>query len=169
MIEQAVNIEKTEQIADLFGNFDSNIKFVEKEYAVTVISRGNEILVRGEPDNVAAAVRAVNGMVKMLDGGEKLNEQNIRYISSLVSDGNEKSIPELTESGCICITSRGVPVKPKTLGQKKYVEAIESKTVTIGVGPAGTGKTYLAVAEAVAAFKRKQVSRIILTRPAVEA
>ncbi len=169
MIEQAINIEKAEQIADLFGNFDSNIKIIEKEYGVAVVSRGNQILLKGEPQNVAAAARAVNGMLKMLDGGEKLNEQNIRYISSLVSDGDDKSISSLAAGDCICVTSKGVPVKPKTLGQKKYVEAIEGKTVTLGVGPAGTGKTYLAVAEAVAAFKRKQVNRIILTRPAVEA
>ncbi len=169
ILEQSVNIEQMEQIVGLFGNFDQNIKFIEREYDVQVYSRENEIKVKGEPQNVRYAMRAINAMVEMLNKGETLTEQNIRYIISLVSDNEDSKITHLTDSDCVCITSKGRPVKAKTLGQKKYIEAIENNTITFGIGPAGTGKTYLAVAEAVAAFKRKEISRIILTRPAVEA
>ena len=114
------------------------------------------------------AVRAINGLLMLINKGEELSAQNVRYVLSMVEDGKDDQLGGLT-SGCICITSKGKPVKPKTLGQKKYVEAIRQNTVTIGVGPAGTGKTYLAVAMAVTAFRAKEVNRIILTRPAVEA
>ena len=105
----------------------------------------------------------------MISKGETVTDQNIEYVFSLVADGEEEQISNLTDSDCVCVTSKGKPVKAKTLGQKKYLEAIKNNTITIGVGPAGTGKTYLAVAMAVKAFRAKQVNRIILTRPAVEA
>lgn len=170
MLEQTVNIGRIEQPIDLFGSLDENIKRVEKRYGVVVTASGDTVKIKGEnADGVALASRTVEGMVTLLTKGEAVGEQSIDYIASLAEDGEDANIADIANSDCICITSKGKPVKPKTLGQKRYVQAIESNTVTIGVGPAGTGKTYLAVALAVKAFKAKQVSRIILTRPAVEA
>ncbi len=169
MAEQTVNIERMEQLVEIFGNFDENIKYIEKEFEVQIVSHSSEIKIMGESLNVNYARRAVEGLVELLNKGETLDEQKIRYIISLVRDNEDGNIGMLTDSGSLCITSKGRPVKPKTIGQKKYVEAIKKNTVTIGVGPAGTGKTYLAVAAAVEAFRAKRVNRIILTRPAVEA
>ena len=169
MFEQTVNIDRMEQAVGLFGSFDENIKLIEKQYSVTVNMRGSELKVSGEPENVVLAVRAVNALLNMLNRGETLNDQTIRYVFSLVAEGDEQGAALLADNDCICITSKGRPIKPKTLGQKKYTEAISKNTVTFGVGPAGTGKTYLAVAMAVMAFRARQVNRIILTRPAVEA
>lgn len=157
-----------EQAVSLFGSFDENILLIQKSFGVDVISRGSDIKVSGDAENVAKAVRAINGLLMLLNRGETLNEQNVRYVISLVDDGNEDKLSSMS-ADCICITSKGKPVKPKTLGQKKYVESIKENTIVIGVGPAGTGKTYLAVAMAVNAFRAKEVNRIILTRPAVEA
>ena len=166
--EQIINVDRMEQAVSLFGSFDENILLIEKAFGVDVISRGSDIKINGEPEDVSKAVKAVNGLLMLLNRGESLNEQNVRYVISLVDDGNEDKL--VTMSGdCVCITSKGKPVKPKTLGQKKYVESIKNNTIVIGVGPAGTGKTYLAVAMAVNAFRAKEVNRIILTRPAVEA
>ena len=169
MAEQIVNIERMEQVVELFGNFDQNIKYIENAFNVNVVSRSSEIIVKGNSENVALAHRAVAALIEMLNKGETLTEQNIRYVVSLVKDNEDGDIANLTDSSLVCITSKGRPVKAKTLGQKKYIEAIENNTITIGVGPAGTGKTYLAVAAAVAAFRAKKVNRIVLTRPAVEA
>lgn len=168
MAEQSITVDTPDKIAGLFGNFDENILAVEKEFNVQISNREGDLRVTGEPENVSKAVRAVNGLMKLLERGEQLNEQSVQYVLTLVNDGNESKIDELGRD-CICITARGRPVKPKTLGQKQYVKAIGTNTIVFGVGPAGTGKTYLAVAMAVAAFKAKSVSRIILTRPAVEA
>ena len=158
-----------EDIVSLFGSFDENIKRIEKRYDVTVTSQGSYIKIKGDPENVNKASRAAGGLLALISKGETITEQNIDYIFSLVNDGEEEQITRLTDSNCICITSKGKPIKPKTLGQKKYLDAIANNTITIGVGPAGTGKTYLAVAMAVKAFRAKEVNRIILTRPAVEA
>ena len=141
---------------------------VEREYGVNVISRGSDLKVTGEAENVSRAVRAIGGLLTLINRGESLSEQNVRYVLSLVEEGSEDKLHALT-ADCVCITSRGKPVKPKTLGQKRYIEAINQNTIVLGVGPAGTGKTYLAVAMAVTAFRAKEVNRIILTRPAVEA
>ena len=168
MFEQIINIDRMEQAVALFGSFDENIKLIEKAFAVDVIRRGSDIKITGEPDEVSKAVKTVNGLLMLLNRGEALNEQNVRYVISLVNDGNEDKLSSMS-ADCICITSKGKPVKPKTLGQKKYVEAIKNNTIVLGVGPAGTGKTYLAVAMAVTAFRAKEINRIILTRPAVEA
>ena len=168
-MERNINIERVEQIAGLFGNFDENIKQIETRYNVSVTSHSNQIKIKGEPENVQMTVRAIEGLLKLINKGENINDQTLGYIFSLVNDGEDEKIERLTDSDCICITSKGRPVKPKTLGQKAYVDAINKNTVTIGVGPAGTGKTYLAVAMAVNAFRAKQINRIILTRPAVEA
>lgn len=158
-----------EDIISLFGNFDENIKAIEKRYSVSVTSHGSYVRIKGEPENVHLASRAANGLLALISKGETITDQNLEYVFSLVADGEETQISNLADSDCVCITSKGKPVKPKTLGQKKYLEAIRDNTITIGIGPAGTGKTYLAVAMAVKAFRAKQVNRIILTRPAVEA
>lgn len=168
MAEKIIEFEAVEQAASLFGSFDENIRQIEKEYNVSVISRGSQLKITGELEASDKAARAINALLSLINKGESLTEQNVRYVISLVNEGNEDKIASMN-TGCICITSKGRPVKPKTLGQKKYCEAIASNTVTFGIGPAGTGKTYLAVAMAVTAFRSKEVNRIILTRPAVEA
>ncbi len=157
-----------EQTVSLFGSFDENIRLIESQYNVKVVSRGSEIKVSGDAENVAKATRAINGLITLINRGEALSEQNVRYVLSLVNEGNEDKLCEMT-GDCVCITAKGKPIKPKTLGQKKYLECIKNNTITLGAGPAGTGKTYLAVAMAVNAFRAKEVNRIILTRPAVEA
>lgn len=169
MFEQTVDIERIEQLVSLFGSFDGNMKLLEKEYGVQILSHGSQVKVRGEALAVSRACRAIGCLLVMLNRGEQISEQSIATIVSMVADGDEDKISALTDADCICITSKGRPVKPKTLGQRRYVDAIKENTVTIGVGPAGTGKTYLAVALAVNAFRSKQVNRIVLTRPAVEA
>ena len=169
MFEKTVDIERIEQLVHLFGNFDENIKRIEKKYNVSVTSHGSCIKVRGEAEDVSNAIRTVECLISMINKGEQITDREIEYAASLVSDGEDDKIGSVLDADCICVTSRGKPIKPKTLGQRQYVDAIKKNTVTIGVGPAGTGKTYLAVAQAVAAFRAKQVNRIILTRPAVEA
>ncbi len=168
MFEQVINVDRMEQTVSLFGSFDENIKLIESQYNVRIISRGSEIKVNGEAENVSKAVRAINGLLTLINRGEALSEQNVRYVLSLVKEGNEDKLTEMT-CDCVCITAKGKPIKPKTLGQKKYLECIKNNTITLGAGPAGTGKTYLAVAMAVNAFRAKEINRIILTRPAVEA
>ena len=168
MFEQVINVDRMEQTVSLFGSFDENIRLIESQYNVKIISRGSEIKVNGDVENVSKAVRAINGLLTLINRGEALSEQNVRYVLSLVNEGNEDKLCEMT-GDCVCITAKGKPIKPKTLGQKKYLECIKNNTITLGAGPAGTGKTYLAVAMAVNAFRAKEVNRIILTRPAVEA
>lgn len=169
MFEQTVDIERIEQIINLFGNFDENIKRIEKKYRVSITSHGSQIRVLGDVTDVMNAVRTIEGLLVMINKGEQITDQSIDYVSGLVEDGEDDRITAVTDADCICITSKGRPVKPKTIGQRQYAEAIKKNTITIGVGPAGTGKTYLAVASAVSAFRAKTVNRIILTRPAVEA
>ncbi|MCL2014425.1 MAG: PhoH family protein [Oscillospiraceae bacterium] len=152
----------------LYGSFDENMKLLEREYKVSIVNRGTELKIIGDADKTIKAIKTIEGMITMLNNGEILSSQNIVYLMSLIEEGREEKVFNLC-SDCICITSKGKPIKPKTLGQKSYVEAISSGTVTLGIGPAGTGKTYLAVALAVRAFRADEVSRIILTRPAVEA
>ncbi len=168
MFEQIINVDRMEQAVSLFGSFDENIRLIEKEFSVNVISRGSEIKITGEAENVAKASRAINGLLTLVNKGEILSDQNVRYVLSLVNDGNDDKLTTMV-GDCICITSKGRPVKAKTLGQKKYIEAMKENTITLAAGPAGTGKTYLAVAMAVTAFRAKEVNRIVLTRPAVEA
>ena len=168
MIEQTINIERMEDVVDVFGSFDENIKLVEHELDVTVVSRDNQLKVSGEAENVMHAVKAIEGLLGLAGRKETITEQNVRYIINLVKAGNESHINDIARD-VLCVTAKGKPIKAKTLGQKRYVDAIRKNTITLGIGPAGTGKTYLAVAAAVAAFRDKQVNRIILTRPAVEA
>ena len=168
MIEQTISIERIEDVIDIFGSFDENIKLIEHELDVSVVSRDDQLKISGEAENVLYAVKAVQGLLGLAGRKETITEQNVRYILNLVKAGNEEHINDIARD-VLCVTAKGKPIKPKTLGQKRYVDAIKKNTITLGIGPAGTGKTYLAVAAAVAAFRDKQVNRIILTRPAVEA
>ena len=167
-MEQRISIERMEQAVNLFGSFDENVRLVEAEFRVTVANREGELRVNGEPEDTMLACKALSALLTISNRGEAITEQNVRYVIGLVRAGQEDRISELTQD-VICISAKGRPIKPKTLGQKQYVESIVKNTVTIGVGPAGTGKTYLAVAAAVAAFRERKINRIILTRPAVEA
>ncbi len=152
----------------LFGNADQNIRIIEEHFGVNIVCRGTEVKITGESQAVSMAQRTIDTLLAMILKDGNLSEQNIRYVITLVEQGNEQSMAQMNSS-CIAVTLKGKPVKPKTLGQKKYIDAIENNTITFGIGPAGTGKTYLAVAMAVRAFRDEQVRRIILTRPAVEA
>lgn len=168
MTEQLISVERMDHVLALFGNFDTNIKLVEEKYGVKIILRGTDIKVAGEPEQVIAASKAIEALISLLNSGEALNDQNIHYVMDLVDEGQEQKVSQLSDD-VVCITAKGRPLKAKTFGQKKYLEAIKNNTITFGVGPAGTGKTYLAVAMAVRAFRAHEINRIILTRPAVEA
>ena len=168
MVEQIVNIERMEHAITLFGSQDENIRQIEQTYGVSVVFRGTDIKISGEAEAVMAAVRCVEGLLSMVEQGESLTSQSIRYVASLVEEGKEQEVRGLNRD-VICITAKGKPLKARTLGQQGYVDAIRQSTITFGIGPAGTGKTYLAVAMAVKAFRAHDVNRIILTRPAVEA
>ncbi len=167
-MEQIISIDRMEHAVALFGSFDENIKLIESEFSVRVTARDSELKISGDPENVMKASKVIDSLLSLLNRGEQLSEQNVRYCISLVNEGSEEKIEQLA-SDCICVTAKGKPIKPKTIGQKHYCNAIKDNTITIGVGPAGTGKTYLAVAMAVTAFRAKEINRIILTRPAVEA
>ena len=167
-MEQRISIERLEQAVNIFGSFDENVRLIEAEFHVTVANREGELRVNGEVEDTMLACKALQALLTLSNRGEPITEQNVRYVIGLVRVGQEERISELTQD-VICISSKGRPIKPKTIGQKQYVDSIFKNTVTIGVGPAGTGKTYLAVAAAVAAFRERKVNRIILTRPAVEA
>ena len=157
-----------EHVISVFGSFDRNLRIIEEELGVKVLDRDDQIHISGEAESVMIAEKAINGLLTLAMRGENIDAQNVRYILKLCTEGKEEKIDELA-SDVVCITAKGKPVKAKTLGQKTYCDAIAKNTVTLGIGPAGTGKTYLAVAAAVAAFRAEQVNRIILTRPAVEA
>lgn len=169
MTEQSISLERLEDTISVFGSFDANIRMIEQEMGVTAVSRDSMLKVSGEdPEQVMLAVKVIENLMNLSAKGEAITEQNVRYIIRLVREGKEEEVQHLA-ADVLCITAKGKPIKAKTLGQKKYVDAIKDHTITLGIGPAGTGKTYLAVAAAVAAFRAKEVNRIILTRPAVEA
>ena len=168
MTERTINAERVEQLIDVFGSFDANIKQIEAEFGVKVTNRDTELKIQGDVEQVDYAARAIEALLSLSAKGEEIDAQKVRYLISLVKTGNEDKVGEIAKD-VVCVTAKGRPVKAKTIGQQKYLKAIEKNTITIGVGPAGTGKTYLAVAQAVAAFRAKEVNRIILTRPAVEA
>ena len=168
MSEITVNVENIDDIISLFGSYDANVNLLQKQYNVSILSRGNDIRINGDEQNVKSAASTVETLLGMIRRGEAVTEQSIRYVSQMVSEGEEKQITQLSGDG-ICVTVSGKVVKPKTVGQKAYIDAISKNTIVLGVGPAGTGKTYLAVAMAVKAFKAHEITKIILTRPAVEA
>ena len=166
--ERVINAERVEDIINIFGSFDENIRRIEETLCVSVVNRDTELKVSGEEEAVDKAVRTLEGLLSLATKGEMIDEQRVRYLITLVHQGNDEQISQMTKD-VVCITAKGKPIKAKTVGQQKYMKAIANHTITIGVGPAGTGKTYLAVAAAVAAFRERTVNRIILTRPAVEA
>ncbi|HIZ31556.1 MAG TPA: PhoH family protein [Candidatus Fournierella merdipullorum] len=168
MAEKLIELNSVETALAIFGNRDENIRLLENEFSITAVCRDSQIKFTGEPEQVAAAARAVDAMLTLLENHTPLEEQTVRYCISLAGAGEERRVRELTQD-FVAVTAKGRPVRPKTLGQREYLQAIKENAITFGVGPAGTGKTYLAVAMAVKAFKSKEVSRIILTRPAVEA
>ena len=168
MIERTIEVERMEHVISVFGSFDRNLSIIESELGVKVLDRENKIHICGEEESVMLAEKAINGLLTLAARGENIDAQSVRYILKLVAEGRESKINELA-SDVVCITAKGKPVKAKTLGQKTYCDTIANNTITLGIGPAGTGKTYLAVAAAVAAFRAEEVNRIILTRPAVEA
>ncbi|MBO4939018.1 MAG: PhoH family protein [Oscillospiraceae bacterium] len=167
-IERIVNADRVDDLIAVFGSFDENIKRIEDALEVRIINRGTDLKVSGDEENVDKAVRTLEGLLALSAKGETIDEQRVRYLITLVREGNDDQVAQMAKD-VVCITAKGKPIKAKTVGQQKYMKAIQKNTITIGVGPAGTGKTYLAVAAAVAAFRERTVNRIILTRPAVEA
>ena len=167
-MEQVINAERIEQVISVFGSFDENIKKIEEAFQVRVVNRGTELKVSGDDEPVLQAARAIELLLELASKGEDIDEQKVRYLIEQVRNGTADQVRQMSKD-VICITAKGKPIRAKTLGQGNYVKAILHNTITVGVGPAGTGKTYLAVAAAVAAFRAKEVNRIILTRPAVEA
>ena len=167
-IERILSVDRVEDLIAVFGSFDENTKRIEEALQVQIINRGTDLKVSGEEENVDKTLRTLEGLLALAAKGENIDEQRVRYLITLVREGNDDSIAQMAKD-VVCITAKGKPIKAKTVGQQKYMKAIQKNTITIGVGPAGTGKTYLAVAAAVAAFRERTVNRIILTRPAVEA
>ena len=167
-VERIVNADRVEDLIAVFGYFDENIKHIEEALGVTIVNRGTDLKVTGDEESAYKAVRTLEGLLSLAAKGETIDEQRVRYLITLVQEGNEAQLTQMAKD-VVCITAKGKPIKAKTVGQQEYMKAIAKSTVTIGVGPAGTGKTYLAVAAAVAAFRERTVNRIILTRPAVEA
>ena len=167
-IERILSVERVEDLIAVFGAFDENTKRIEDALEVKIVNRGTELKVSGAEENVDKAIRTLEGLLALSAKGESIDEQRVRYLITLVREGNDDQVSQMAKD-VVCITAKGKPIKAKTVGQQKYMKAIQKNTVTIGVGPAGTGKTYLAVAAAVAAFRERTVNRIILTRPAVEA
>ncbi len=163
-----MQIDNFQYMMELFGNFDENVKMIEDSLEVDIIARGNEVKIKGGEERVKLAERLINNLIGMLQKGEQLDAQNISYAIGLVMAGHEEKIKDLG-SEVICLTHRGKQIRSKTLGQKNYIEAMKKCDIVFSIGPAGTGKTYLAIAMAVSAMRNREVSRIILTRPAVEA
>ena len=168
MIERIVNADRVEDLIAVFGSFDENIRRIEESLNVAIVNRGTDLKVTGDEEAVDKAYRTLEGLLSLASKGEVIDEQRVRYLITLVREGNDAQVSQMAKD-VVCITAKGKPIKAKTVGQQKYMKAITKNTVTIGVGPAGTGKTYLAVAAAVAAFRDRTVNRIVLTRPAVEA
>ena len=173
MSQAVINVESNEITSRVFGCFDSNIKAIERAFDVRISNRrasdGDAIVIDGHEGDVALASRVLNHLINLANNGSDITDQNVDYAISMVGDGNGEALSANFGDDCIFVTSKGKPIKAKTVGQKQYVDAIKKNTIVFGIGPAGTGKTYLAVAMAVKALRDKQVSRIILTRPAIEA
>ena len=167
-MERMINAERMEHLIDVFGSFDENILRIEQAFGVHITNRGMELKISGDEEMTDKAARTIQALLKLAAKGEAIDEQKVRYLIGLVNEGNDEQVQQISRD-VVCITAKGKPIKAKTVGQQKYLKAIMKNTITIGVGPAGTGKTYLAVAAAVSAFRNREVDRIILTRPAVEA
>ena len=169
MAERLISIQDTNQFQTLCGSFDENLKLLEQRYHVRMICRGEELRVQGDGAQVELAAGAVTALLQMISNGQAITPQSIHYVSDMVDAGSAGQLAELADDDTVCLTAAGKPVHTRTVGQRSYVRAIAENTIVFGLGPAGTGKTYLAVAMAVRAFRRHEVNRIILTRPAVEA
>ncbi len=167
-MERVINAERMEHLIDVFGSFDENILRIEQAFGVHITNRGMELKISGDEEMTDKAARTIQALMQLAAKGETIDEQKVRYLIGLVNAGNDDQVQQISRD-VVCITAKGKPIKAKTVGQQKYMKAIMKNTITIGVGPAGTGKTYLAVAAAVSAFRNREVDRIILTRPAVEA
>lgn len=168
LAEKSVVVTNMDDLVNLFGSYDENIKIIQRELGVEVLSRGSDIRITGPDRAVEKAYDCINGLLRVADRGENITDQQVRYFITMAGESDPDEIAALSDGG-ICVTTSGKTVKPKTLGQKKYIDSIEKNTISFGIGPAGTGKTFLAVSMAVRAFKSHTVSKIILTRPAVEA
>lgn len=167
IVQKSFEVSEEKFERELFGNFDENIKIIEDTLKIDVILREGNIVLIGQQKNVEEALKLMEELHQTVSNGKSLDKQSISYSLSLLLEGKEEQLKELED--IIVVTKKGKPIQPKTLGQKRYLELIKSNDITFGIGPAGTGKTYLAVAMAVKAFKRDEVSKIALTRPAVEA
>ena len=167
MIQHKIQIP-SELLSSIFGTYDSNIRKIEDEYNVSVVNRGDDVVISGEEAGVLKAKTVVNALINLAKSGQIIEEQNVNYIVSETNDNNATQLNDINDD-FICLTMNGRALRQKTLGQKKYVDSIRKNTIVFGVGPAGTGKTYLAMAMAITAFKNNEVNRIILTRPAIEA
>lgn len=168
MASMEFDLGSAEKATALSGILDQNIRLLESEFSVKVIGRGQSVSITGEQANVAAASQTVEQMIGILNAGGTLDDQAVRYCVNMIKSG-EKEALEALNGECVLVTAKGKPIKAKTVGQKNYIEAIRKNSIVFGIGPAGTGKTYLSVVMAVAALKNHEVNRIILTRPAVEA
>lgn len=174
MAEKTVKTQSSDITASIFGSGDAHLRVIENAFGVSIVNRasdtgpGDSIIISGSDENVVMAASAIDYLKRMAAISESLSDQTVAYVVSMVSDGRQNDLDELDDD-VVCVTAKGKPIKAKTIGQKKYVDAIKKNTVILGVGPAGTGKTFLAVAMAVKALREKNVSRIVLTRPAVEA
>jgi phosphate starvation-inducible PhoH-like protein len=166
--ERQVFIEDNQIISELFGKLDENIKIIEKELGVEIILREGKVIVIGDELSAELGERLIQKLVEIIKTQKKLTKQELRYTIQLILEGKEEKVKDLLND-VLCITASGKSIKPKTLGQKRYVDGIKNNDIVFGIGPAGTGKTYLAMAMAVNSFKNKEVNRIVLTRPAVEA
>ena len=168
VIERTVNADRVDDLITVFGSFDENIRRIEENFGVSIVNRGTDLRISGDEEAADKAVRTLEGLISLAAKGETIDEQRVRYLITLVREGNDEQVAQMAKD-VVCITAKGKPIKAKTVGQQRYMKAISKNTITIGVGPAGTGKTYLAVAAAVAAFRERTINRIILPRPAVEA
>ena len=168
MTERIIGIDRLENLINVFGAFDENLHLLEKELQVSIIDRDSELHISGDEENTAYAEQAIEGLMKLAARGEPINAQNVRYVLKLAREGRMDQLSRIQDD-VVCVTAKGRPIKAKTLGQRTYIDAIRKNTVTLAVGPAGTGKTYLAMAMAITAFRSDEVNRIILTRPAIEA
>ncbi len=168
MLIRQIEIQENVDLSMLFGSFDSNMKLVEKSLNVTVSTRENTLQIKGEEESVEKAEEVISILMRIVASGERIDTQKILYAITMVQENGGIDLKMMGDD-VVAINIKGTPIKTKTLGQKKYTDAIKDNTIVFGIGPAGTGKTYLAVAMAVTALKRKEVNRIILTRPAVEA
>lgn len=168
MINREIEVPQGLDLSSLFGSFDENIKLLEKALSVNIAQRDNALKLAGEEDNVDKAQEVINLLMQIIARGEQIDRQKVLYAITMVQENGGIDLKMMGDD-CIAVSVKGHPIKTKTLGQKRYVEAIDNNTIVFGIGPAGTGKTYLAVAKAVTALRSKEVNRIILTRPAVEA